>query len=130
MAHEVALLRQKIKELVAEKEALMMELEEAKKKGKVLDELLARGVLSQDQLDQVMGFHGSRGIRWSTDTVAKAVGLRCLSKKAFSFVSTIMNIPLPSESTLSRRTRSFEVDQVQCTKVCFIEKEFPSEFEC
>ena len=39
----------------------------------------------------------------------RAIGLRFISRKAYRFVSKVLHLPLPSASTLSRRTRSFRI---------------------
>ena len=41
--------------------------------------------------------------------MSKAIGLSCISRKAYAYVLHSMQIPLPSESTLSRWTRTFQL---------------------
>ncbi|KAF0299724.1 Transposable element P transposase [Amphibalanus amphitrite] len=63
-------------------------------------------ILSQQQLRRL-----STGRRtcWKSEDVSKAIGLRCISRKAYAYVLHSMQIPLPSESTLSRWTRTFQL---------------------
>ena len=111
MELQVALLEKKLEE----KEAIR-ELQKAKEKLISWISCSTRECCPRSkQLDVMTGIRKSRGVRWSTDVVAKAVVLRCLSKKALSFVTEAMQF-LCRPSALSRRTHSFKVDQV-CLKV-------------
>ncbi|XP_046686073.1 LOW QUALITY PROTEIN: uncharacterized protein LOC124371772 [Homalodisca vitripennis] len=46
---------------------------------------------------------------WSQEDVSKAITLRCISKKAFSFVRDVLKHPLPSETTIKRRLSHFSI---------------------
>jgi len=76
------------------------------KKAATLDQLLEAGVLSAEQVRQAAT---GRRTCWGAKAVARALGLRCISKKAFAYVSNVLNLPLPSMTTLSRWIRSFTV---------------------
>ncbi|XP_039300398.1 uncharacterized protein LOC120355776 [Nilaparvata lugens] len=44
---------------------------------------------------------------WSSDDVAKAVTIRCISKKGLDYIREILKYPLPSEKTIYRRLSQF-----------------------
>lgn len=50
-----------------------------------------------------------RCTNWSSEDIAKAATLRCISYKALSFVRDVLKYPLPSEVTIKRRLRQFSV---------------------
>ncbi|KAF0309795.1 Transposable element P transposase [Amphibalanus amphitrite] len=89
-----------------EKRSLQRQLRIATEKGAQLDRLLESGVLSRGQVRQAAT---GRRIRWSPGDVSKALGLRCLTRKGYKYAQSVLKIPLPSASTLSRWTRAFRV---------------------
>ena len=89
-----------------EKRVLLRKVKSLGKKAALFDRLIETGVLSHNQVRQATT---GRRIRWTADDVSKAVGLRCLTRKGYTFVQRVLKLPLPSASTLSRWTRSFRV---------------------
>ena len=89
-----------------EKRSLQRQLRAATRKSEQLDRLLEAGVLSQGQVRQAAT---GRRIRWTAEDIAKAVGLRSLTRKGYKYAQAILKMPLPSESTISRWTRAFRV---------------------
>ena len=85
---------------------LMRERNAAQKKAAALDTLITNGVLSEGQVRQATT---GRRVCWSPMDVSKALGLRCISRKAYQFALSALQVPLPSISTLSRRTRAFQI---------------------
>ena len=77
-----------------------------RRKATVLDRLVAGGMLSEEQIRR---FTTGRRVKWTGKDVAKALGLRCCSRKAYSYAKKVLKVPLPSTSTLSRWTRQFSV---------------------
>ena len=63
-------------------------------------------ILSRQQLQRLAT---GRRTCWKGEDVSKAIGLRCVSRKAYAYVQNVMLVPLPSESTLSRWTRRFQL---------------------
>ena len=99
------MLRQKLR-WRREKRALQRELKAAQRRASILDRLIENGVLSKDQVRRAAT---GRRVCWSAKDVSRALGLRCISRKAYHYVSKVLKIPLPSLSTLSRRTRAFKI---------------------
>lgn len=89
-----------------EKQSLLRERNVAQRKAAILDRLIKDGMLTKEQVSQAAT---GRRIRWPARDVARALGLRCISRKGFNYVSKVLRLPLPSASTLSRRTRSFQI---------------------
>lgn len=89
-----------------EKLSFLRQLKAARKNSAALDNLTKSGVLSKRQ---VRCAANGRRIRWSAKDISKALGLRCISTKAYRYVRKVLRLPLPSISTLSRRTRSFSI---------------------
>ncbi|KAF0289256.1 Transposable element P transposase [Amphibalanus amphitrite] len=88
------------------KAILLRERNAAQKKAATLDALVKNGVLSKEQVRQATT---GRRVCWSPKDVSKALGLRCISRKAYQFATSALRVPLPSISTLSRRTRAFQI---------------------
>jgi len=49
-------------------------------------------------------------IVWSTEDIANAMSLRCISPKAYRYLRNIIKIPLPSLQTLRRWATSISVE--------------------
>ena len=64
------------------------------------------GLLSAGQLRRL---NTRRRLHWTATDIATALGLRCVSRKAYCYVREKMGLPLPSLRTLSRWTRGFQV---------------------
>lgn len=67
---------------------------------------LLEGKFSESQQQLVTK---GRCSNWSSDDVAKAATLRCISYKALGFVRDVLRYPLPSEMTIRRRLKQFTV---------------------
>lgn len=52
-----------------------------------------------------MGPDWKKKIRWSSEDISSAISLQCVSPKAYRYLSKKLNFPLPSLSTLCRRTQ-------------------------
>lgn len=79
-----------------------------RRKAAALDALVHRGVLTQGQISALLT---RRRPRFTRKEVSVALGLNAISPKAHNYVTKVMGLPLPSASTLSRRTRGFRVNQ-------------------
>ena len=75
-------------------------------KAKASVRLGEEGVLSDRQMRRLAT---KRRVSWTAGDVANAIGLRCVSRKAYDYVQRAMKMPLPSRSTLSRWTRGFRM---------------------
>ena len=63
-----------------------------------------------------------RRVRWSERDVGTALGLRCLSRRAYEYVKDSMKIPLPSLTTLSEWTHHFQMTPgVMESAMCVLE---------
>lgn len=67
---------------------------------------VVRGTFSESQQQFLMK---GRCTNWSSEDIAKAATLRCLSYKALGFLRDVLKYPLPSEVTIKRRLRQFSV---------------------
>ena len=77
-------------------------------KAKACVQLEKEGVFSDQQIRRIAT---KRRVSWTAADVANAVGLRCVSRKAYSYIQRVLKIPMPSRSTLSRWTRGFRMTQ-------------------
>ncbi|KAF0296060.1 Transposable element P transposase [Amphibalanus amphitrite] len=102
-----ALHRRRMLQWRREKARLLRELRALRRKAAAADSLEEAGVFSKEQLKRLTT---SRRLHWKTNDVATALGLRCVSHKAYCFVREKMMVPLPSLRTLSRWTRGFQVN--------------------
>ena len=84
-----------------ERGVLQRQVKKYRSKAKDLDALVTRGILSASQ---VRCASSGKRIMWSAQDLAKALGLRCVSRKAYEYVRQVMKFPLPSPRTLSKRT--------------------------
>lgn len=89
-----------------QKVRMQQQVRELQLKAKASVRLVKEGVFSDRQMRRLAT---KRRVNWTAADVASAVGLRCVSRKAYSYVQTVMKIPLPSKSTLSRWTRGFRM---------------------
>ena len=89
-----------------EKTRLLREVRSLRLKAAAAIKLQEGGVLSAKQVRRLAT---SRRLHWTASDVANAVGLRCISRKAYGYVQQVMKLPLPSCSTLLRWTRGFRV---------------------
>ena len=89
-----------------EKALLQRQLRTLKRKAATADLLESSGVLSREQQRHLTT---SRRLHWKAPVVATALGLRCVSRKAYNYVQQKMMVPLPSLRTLSRWTCGFQV---------------------
>ena len=84
----------------------MQKVRHLSKKAAIVDQLVEDDVLSAAQVRQIVK---RRRICWNAGDISKALGLRCLTRKGYKYVRKVLNIPLPSASTLSRWSRNFRV---------------------
>ena len=89
-----------------EKFALKRQLRILRRRAGTADRVRASGVLSEDQLRRL---GNKRRLHWKAADVATALGLRCISHKAFSYVQETMMVPTPYIRTLPRSIRGFQV---------------------
>ncbi|XP_071652398.1 uncharacterized protein [Temnothorax longispinosus] len=52
-----------------------------------------------------------RKIKWSSEDIARAISLRCVSPKAYRYMKNVLQMPLPGLSTLRRCTASSQADK-------------------
>lgn len=64
--------------------------------------------MSASQVDCIL--QGKSVHRWVDDDIGHALSLRNLSSKAYRLIRNRWNMPLPSLSTIKRRTRQFKVE--------------------
>ncbi|KAF0289762.1 Transposable element P transposase [Amphibalanus amphitrite] len=62
--------------------------------------------MTADVIEKPLMAATGRRIRWSPGNVSN---LRCLTRKGYKYAQSVLKIPLPSASTLSRWTRAFRV---------------------
>lgn len=101
-------------ELAETKKALM---ESEKKKKKREEEKLKENmyrVLSQvftpGQI-KILLYPEKKRVVWSSEDIANAISLRCISPKAYRYLRNVVKMPLPGFSTLQRCTASTEINQ-------------------
>uniref|UniRef100_A0A2S2P2E1 THAP9-like helix-turn-helix domain-containing protein n=1 Tax=Schizaphis graminum TaxID=13262 RepID=A0A2S2P2E1_SCHGA len=70
-----------------------------------------------------MGPDWKKKIRWSSEDISSAISLQSVSPKAYRYLSKKLNFPLPSISTLCRRT------QVMTLRPGFIDDVFYNRIE-
>ena len=91
-----------------EKAVLLAKIRNLDKSATAVTKLRERGTLSSQQVRRLAT--GKR-LRWTAEEIGVAVGLRCLSRKAYGYVQHVMCFPMPSASTLSLRTRGFRLTE-------------------
>ena len=91
-----------------EKAALLAENRSLNRKATAVTKLQDAGTISSQQVRRL-----ETGINhhWTAEEVGVAVGLRCISRKAYLYLQRVMHYPLPSISTLSLRTRGFRLTE-------------------
>lgn len=55
-------------------------------------------------------YDGKPVTRWTAEDIAKSLTLRCVSHKAYRFLREKWQLPLPSDSTLNRWVKNFEIE--------------------
>ena len=89
------------------KAALQRQVRALSGRAATADTVEESGILSAGQLKRLKT--PKKRLRWKPKDVAGALGLRCVSRKAYGYVREKMAIPLPCIRTLSRWTRTFQV---------------------
>lgn len=69
---------------------------------KVLSQIFTPGQIK-------MLLHPKKLIAWSSEDIANAMSLRCVSPKAYRYLRNVMKIPLPGLSTLRRWANNIEI---------------------
>ncbi|XP_024875003.1 uncharacterized protein LOC112456584 [Temnothorax curvispinosus] len=50
-----------------------------------------------------------RKIKWSSEDIARAISLRCVSPKAYRYMKNVLQMPLPGLSTLRRQIERIDL---------------------
>lgn len=67
-----------------------------------------RKICTPGQIAKLTSSTNSR-IRWSSEDIMSAIGLRALSPKAYKYLRNVKKVPLPCPSTLQNWTAKFNV---------------------
>lgn len=89
-------------------DSLKQKLENSKMKNKTAISTVLNGHFSSNQIQSIIT--GKPVHSWSEEDVAKALTLRSLSPKAYSFIREKWQFPLPSSSTISRWASKLNVE--------------------
>lgn len=73
-------------------------------------------------------FNQNRRIKWSSEDIAAAVSLKCVSAKAYRYLRNNVKLPLPGVSTLKKWISNFECTPGLLTNVLKIMKSKASSF--
>ena len=91
-----------------EKAALLAKIRRLDLKAAAVTKLIQLGTFSSQQVRRLAT--GKR-VLWTAKEVGVAVGLRCLSRKAYQYVQQVLRFPMPSATTLAVRTRGFRLTE-------------------
>ena len=89
-----------------EKARLLRQVRTLQLKARAARQLQKDGVFSDSQITRIAT---KRRVSWTASDIANAIGLRCLSRRAYGYVQSVLKIPLPSKSTLCRWTSNFRM---------------------
>ena len=106
IARQAALHRRRMLSWRRQKIGLLRQIRQLKTRAAAVSKLEACGVLNPKQVERVTS---DRRLHWTAGDVSNAVGLRCISRRAYAFVQQVFKLPLPSCRTLQRWTRGFRV---------------------
>lgn len=84
-------------------------------------------VLTPGQVRKVLD--PEKKIRWSSEDIASAISLRCVSPKSYRYLRS-QNFPLPCMSTLRKWASSFQVDRGVLDDVMPLLKQKSKDFTC
>jgi len=62
-------------------------------------------------------FAALKKIKWSSEDIARAISLRCVSPKAYRYMRDVLKIPLPGCSTLRRWASTIDMNPGVLTSV-------------
>ena len=108
LARQEALLEARRLKWRREKASLLAKIRSLDQKADAVTKLQESGTLSAQQVRRLAT--GKR-LHWTAKEIGVAVGLRCISRKAYSYIQNIMKFPMPSTSTLTVRTRGFRITE-------------------
>ena len=91
-----------------EKALLLAKIRSLDQKAVAVTKLQQSGTISSQQVRRLAT--GKR-LHWTAKEIGIAVGLRCISRKAYSYIQNVLKFPMPSTSTLSLRTRGFQMTE-------------------
>lgn len=100
------------KQLAEEKEHLEKEQKKLQKNVEKNAETIAfnalRMVFTSGQIKRIMSPNNSR-MTWSAEDISSAIALRSVSAKAYNYLRTVKNVPLPCVQTLRNWSAHFNV---------------------
>ncbi|XP_024880090.1 uncharacterized protein LOC112459947 [Temnothorax curvispinosus] len=67
-----------------------------------------RKIFTPGQIKSLMSLHNVR-VKWSSEDIISAIGLRSLSPKAYTYLRNVKQVPLPCVSTLRNWVASFNI---------------------
>lgn len=77
---------------------------------------ILRRIFTPGQIQMIVHPEKKRVV-WSSEDIASAISLRCVSPKAYRYLRNVMELPLPALSTLRRWASSISVDEGILTSV-------------